>query len=464
MSTMRNRSRVTSPPVLLVNLRLISNVPSVEVFGSPGVAFRTLLGGKLETTKGSIKLATIDHSVISNNTAGAQGGGVFNGSGSLALNFNVIVGNTSGNPASTGLRNNTGAINADNNWWGCNQGPSTTPCDRVSGPLGSGIAAWLTLSHTASPSAIEVNQSTTLQADFFTNNLSTGIGASDLVALNGRPVVFNNAVLGTISGADPAINGGKANATFTAGATGGNGSADATVDAATVTVSIFIGQADTQAPAITCPANIVVDAPEGECAAQVNFSITAQDNCPGTVTINSSPASGSVFPVGTTTVNASATDASGNVANCSFTVTVRDKTAPVITLNGQTPVLWPPDHDYRTINVTDLVASASDECDAGVDINDVVISQVSSDELEDGPADGSTVNDMVIAANCKSVQLRAERQASGNGRVYTITFKVTDAGGNTFTITAQVIVPATSAGSGAVLGPGPGYTVMSACP
>ena len=248
----------------------------------------------------------------------------------------------------------------------------------------------------------------------------------------------------------------KGPTTVTVTATDASGNQD--VDTFTVTVN------DTQAPAITCPANIVVDAPEGECAAQVNFSITAQDNCPGTVTINSSPASGSVFPVGTTTVNASATDASGNVANCSFTVTVRDKTAPVITLNGQTPVLWPPDHDYRTINVTDLVASASDECDASVDINDVVISQVSSDELEDGPADGSTVNDMVIAANCKSVQLRAERQASGNGRIYTITFKVTDAGGNTFTITAQVIVPATSAGSGAVLGPGPGYTVNSLCP
>src|SRR6185503_16583266 len=93
------------------------------------------------------------------------------------------------------------------------------------------------------PNAIDVNQSTTLQADFFTNNLGTVISPADLVALNGRAVTFNNAVLGTISGADPTINAGKANATFNAGATPGSGSADATVDQATVTASINISQA-----------------------------------------------------------------------------------------------------------------------------------------------------------------------------------------------------------------------------
>src|SRR5262249_31276993 len=35
------------------------------------------------------------------------------------------------------------------------------------------------------------------------------------------------------------------------------------------------------------------------------------------------PASGSTFPLGTTTVNCTATDAAGNTATCSFTVTVQ---------------------------------------------------------------------------------------------------------------------------------------------
>jgi hypothetical protein len=41
-----------------------------------------------------------------------------------------------------------------------------------------------------------------------------------------------------------------------------------------------------------------------------------------------SPASGSFFPVGTTTVTATATDAVGHTASCTFTVTVVDAQNP----------------------------------------------------------------------------------------------------------------------------------------
>ena len=226
--------------------RISGNHANNGIFGSGGGVFE---GGNANKT--------IDHSVITSNTAGTQGGGVANNSGDLLLNFNVIVGNTaSGNPASSGFRSNTGSVNADNNWWGCNQGPALAPCDRASGV--TSIAAWLQLSHTASPNTILVNQATTLQADFFTNNLNTGILAADLVALNGRAVVFNNAVLGTISGADPTINAGKANATFTAGAVSGSGSADATVDSATVTAFITINPAPVAPTITTNPTNQTV--------------------------------------------------------------------------------------------------------------------------------------------------------------------------------------------------------------
>jgi hypothetical protein len=166
--------------------------------------------------------------------------------------------------------------------------------------------------------------------------------------------------------------------------------------------------------------------------------------------------------VGTTTVHATATDAAGNSSSCSFTVTVNDITPPVITLNGNTIALWPPNHKYSTVNVTDLVASASDLCDSGVNINSVVIASVSSDEPDNSGGDGDTTNDIVIAPGCKSVQLRAERMGGGNGRVYTITFKVTDGSGNSTTATAKVTVPKSQNGSPAI-DDGPQYTV-NGCP
>ena len=88
---------------------------------------------------------------------------------------------------------------------------------------------------------------------------------------------------------------------------------------------------DQTAPIITCPANITVTTPVGSCTAVVNFTVTATDNCAGAVTIVSSPASGTVFPIGTTTVTSTATDACGNSSTCTFTVTVLDAQLPVIT-------------------------------------------------------------------------------------------------------------------------------------
>ena len=69
----------------------------------------------------------------------------------------------------------------------------------------------------------------------------------------------------------------------------------------------------------------------------------------------------------------------------------------------------------------------------------------------------------MIAADCESVHLRAERMGISNGRVYTITFEATDASGNGSTATAQVTVPHSHNGSPA-LDDGPAYTVLSNCP
>jgi subtilisin-like proprotein convertase family protein len=94
--------------------------------------------------------------------------------------------------------------------------------------------------------------------------------------------------------------------------------------------SFTVTVTDNQNPVVTCPANKSVIAPSGACSASVTFSAAAADNCPGVSAANCSPPSGTAFPVGTTTVTCSATDASGNQGSCSFTVTVTDTTPPVI--------------------------------------------------------------------------------------------------------------------------------------
>jgi hypothetical protein len=67
---------------------------------------------------------------------------------------------------------------------------------------------------------------------------------------------------------------------------------------------------------------MTVVAAYGTTSKVVNFSVTANDACDGAMTPVSTPASGSTFSVGSTTVTSAATDAAGNTGSCSFKVTV----------------------------------------------------------------------------------------------------------------------------------------------
>ncbi|MCB0431146.1 MAG: HYR domain-containing protein [Flavobacteriales bacterium] len=82
---------------------------------------------------------------------------------------------------------------------------------------------------------------------------------------------------------------------------------------------------DSTAPYISCPGDIsVVSTPE-DCDPQVSWSdVVAGDNC--SYAVSSTHNSGDEFPLGTTTVTYTATDASGNASSCSFNVTVTPQT------------------------------------------------------------------------------------------------------------------------------------------
>jgi hypothetical protein len=92
------------------------------------------------------------------------------------------------------------------------------------------------------------------------------------------------------------------------------------------TDDVVVTVQDTLAPEITCPADVVVNLPMNSNATSmvVNYpAVTATDSCSSSVTVNSTPASGSTFPLGTTTVHATADDGNGHTSTCSFTVTVQ---------------------------------------------------------------------------------------------------------------------------------------------
>jgi hypothetical protein len=106
-----------------------------------------------------------------------------------------------------------------------------------------------------------------------------------------------------------------------------------TTDAAgnPATGSFTVTVQDTTPPAVTVPADITAEATSAAGAA-VSFTAGATDLVDGAVSVSASPASGSIFPLGETTVTVMATDAHGNSVSKSFKVAVVDTTAPAITV------------------------------------------------------------------------------------------------------------------------------------
>ena len=99
------------------------------------------------------------------------------------------------------------------------------------------------------------------------------------------------------------------------------------------TCSFQVTLVDLQNPTIVdLPADISVNNDNGICGAEVSWvAPTPNDNCTGhSILQTAGDASGSVFPVGETTITYTATDAAGLTTIESFTITVTDTQIPVI--------------------------------------------------------------------------------------------------------------------------------------
>ncbi|NQZ12974.1 MAG: hypothetical protein HRT35_38000, partial [Algicola sp.] len=142
------------------------------------------------------------------------------------------------------------------------------------------------------------------------------------------------------------------------------------------------------------------------------------------------------YPVGTTTVNWTATDANSNQSSASQSVTVVDTTAPDFTLTQETDKLWPPNHKMVLVGVISQVGDL-------VDGNPNVVINVTSNQAINGNGDGNTNYDweVIQVGDTWEVWLRAERAGPKDARHYTIEVTVSDSNGNSSSATAVATVP-----------------------
>ncbi|WP_192822067.1 HYR domain-containing protein [Rufibacter sp. LB8] len=176
----------------------------------------------------------------------------------------------------------------------------------------------------------------------------------------------------------------------------------------TSTVSFTVTVTDRQAPAFASIADVAVNTDQDVCGAMVTYvTPVATDNCEVSTVQTAGLASGSVFPVGTTTNTFVATDASGNISTISFKVTVTDKQAPYALA--------------KNISVTLVNGSAT----------------ISAADVNNGSYDACGIASMSVSRtsfDCSSVT------AASTSKEYTVILTVTDVNGNVSSTTAVVTV------------------------
>ena len=207
---------------------------------------------------------------------------------------------------------------------------------------------------------------------------------------------------------------------------------DAAGNTATAIQKVIIS--DIETPTITVfPQNVTVTCADDVPAASIG-SVTATDNCSVVVShvgdVISNQTCANRY---TLTRTYKATDASGNSVSRSQIITVNDNVPPEINgLSTSKQILAPPNHKMQEVTVN---YSILDNCNNSPSYT----FNVSSNEPVNGTGDGDTDPDWQIIDDHK-INLRAERAANGDGRIYTITVTANDGCNATVTATAQVVV------------------------
>ena len=214
---------------------------------------------------------------------------------------------------------------------------------------------------------------------------------------------------------------------------------------------------DSTPPLLTCPADLTAECAGGGAVVDPGLA-TATDQC-SAVTVSNLPKGR--FPLGTTQVTHSATDASGNGATCTQRIQVVDSAPPQVSAGpaggGPARAIWPQGATLTAVDLlVDCQLSASDVCQGPLTLS-----------AADAKAGCVTVNEPALRSGGPDVVfvdgthllLLGRSVGTGGGRIYRIQVQVQDASGNVATATCRVDV-----------GPGPtfpadaGTVAQTLCP
>jgi hypothetical protein len=167
-----------------------------------------------------------------------------------------------------------------------------------------------------------------------------------------------------------------------------------------------------------------------------DYSATLAYDWPAAGGASSNPTRDLFVPAGSHAFRLIVDDTMSGVDQDETRVTVIDTIPPVIAAATPFPsVLWPPNGKMVPVTVS---VNASDVCSPHLDCR---IMSVTSSETNAGNKKGSTSGPDYEITGPLQVQLRSERLGSGQGRIYMLTVRCSDAAGNSSEKAVYVTVP-----------------------
>ncbi|MDT4925785.1 MAG: large repetitive protein, partial [Pseudonocardiales bacterium] len=231
---------------VITGSRFTNNSVVATTGGAVGAAIRHESGAL--TVTGS----TFTGNTVNGGAAPPAGGAIEVTTGTATLHYNRFVGNTATSGAAVDVGSGAGAVDASENWFGCNAAPSVSGCDSVAGSLV--VSPRLALTTTANPSTVfGPGATSTITASLTTDSLGGAVPSANLAAFNDLTVGWSDplpngaTVNGVLVSTQTTISSGQSSVTYGSQGSSGVGHVVATLDGGSSTVPVTVDRA----PAVT---------------------------------------------------------------------------------------------------------------------------------------------------------------------------------------------------------------------
>jgi len=222
--------------------------------------------------------------------------------------------------------------------------------------------------------------------------------------------------------------------------------ASATNLAGTGSCSFVVTVVDVEAPRVTAPPDILVEAtsPGGATVLEAQLGVAqATDNAPGVSVSRTNAPDGHLFPLGTTVLTHTARDAAGNSTTVTQQVVVRDTTPPAITILTPTVAVYAVNQtvpaDYSCADIASGVSRCTGSATAGQFIDTATVGAKTFTVAASDVAGNASSRSVTYSVSFRESLLYDPTKSAKSGSTLPVKIRIVDASGTNMSSAALLL-------------------------